>query len=109
MDEMRIKGNPVVQIKGNTGVQDVLPKKFKTSDLYFAAYLMTAGCNLTGTSKVQEDGTPPRVVFIFEQTPEMRELKLEYFNRKSKIEALSFVDSIRGLKAIVHSQNDDES
>jgi hypothetical protein len=89
-------------IQGSTVIQDVLPEKFRTSDLYFAAYLMTAGCILLDTSSLKEEGNFTRIMFCFEKSPLLKDLKFQYFNRKAKVEALNFVDSIRSLKAVIH-------
>ena len=70
---------------------------YKTSGLYFAAYLKTAGVALKST---ELNGR--RVIFIFERHDSLRDLKREYFNRTSKVPALTFVDEIRSMKALTH-------
>ena len=52
---------------------------YRTSDLYYAAYLKVAGCLLKGTER---EGR--RVFFIFEKTEMIPDLKQQYFNRTSK-------------------------
>ena len=47
-------------------------KKYKTSDLYFSAYLKTAGVRFLGTEK---EGS--KVYFLFEKTDMIRDLKRE--------------------------------
>jgi hypothetical protein len=74
---------------------------YRTSDLYYAAYLKVAGVKLTGTTR--EEG---RVYFLFgEADPAaMRELRDQYYNRTSKVAALTFVDEIRVMKNLTHER-----
>ena len=60
---------------------------YKTADLYYAAYLRVAGCQLMDC--VKEQG---RCYFMFEPNPNMRDLKRDYFNRKGKVPALQYAD-----------------
>ena len=73
---------------------------YETSDLYFSAFLRVAGVPLV--SHTVEGG---RVTFLFEdQGPAtMRSLKTQYFTDTAKVPALSFVQSIKMLKALVAS------
>ena len=59
-------------------------RRYRTSDLYYAAYLRVAGVSLIETIRDQN-----RVFFIFEHTPNIRDLKNDYFNRKAKVPALT--------------------
>lgn len=70
---------------------------YKTSDLYFAAYLKTLGMELL---KTETKGR--KVVFVFEKIEAFKDLKREYFNRSSRVPALTFVDEIRSLKALTY-------
>lgn len=71
---------------------------YQTSDLYYAAYLKVAGVKFVGTSR---EGS--RVWFLFEEGPvAIRELKHDYYNRKGKVVALTFVDEIRVMKGLTH-------
>ena len=70
---------------------------YRTSDLYYAAYLKVAGCMLKGT---ESEGR--RVFFIFEKTEMIPDLKQQYFNRTSKVPALTYADEIRSMKALTH-------
>ena len=76
--------------------------KYKTSDLYFSAYLKTAGVRFVCTEK---EGN--KVFFIFEKTDMIRDLKREYFNRTARIPALSFVDEIRSMKSLTYMARQD--
>jgi len=71
---------------------------YRTSDLYYAAYLKVAGVSFVGTAR--EGG---RVYFLFEEGPvSIRELKQQYYNRAGKVAALTFVDEIRVMKGLTH-------
>ena len=72
-------------------------KKYRTSDLYYAAYLKTAKVMLLGQER---EGR--RVFFIFEGSPIIEELQREYFNRVGKVPALTYADEIKAMKALTH-------
>lgn len=73
-----------------------MPPEYRTSDLYFAAYLRHAGVHLIRTERIEK-----RVFFIFEETDGIADLKVQYFNRSAKVSALTFVDEIRNMKALL--------
>ena len=70
---------------------------FRTSDIYFAAYLKVAGARMMGTERKGR-----RVVFIFEdQGPiAMRQLKGAYFADSAKVNVLSFVQAVKNMKEL---------
>jgi len=71
---------------------------YRTSDLYYAAYLRVAGVKMSGTHR---DGG--RVYFLFdEEGVDMRELRDQYYNRTSKVAALSYADEIKVCKHLTH-------
>ena len=71
---------------------------YRTSDLYYAAYLKIAGIVFIGTER---EGS--RVFFTFE-SPEggLRDLKSQYFNRIAKVSAMSYADEIKAMKNLTH-------
>jgi len=71
---------------------------YRTSDLYFAAYLRVAGVPFLRT---EYEGR--RMFFVFEQVDAFDDLKAQYFTRTSKVVALNFVDEIRNFKAMLHA------
>lgn len=73
------------------------PSKYKTSDLYFSAFLRVAGVKFL--ESVKEEG---RFFFVFENSEGIRDLKREYFNRTAKVSALDYADEIRNMKAMLH-------
>lgn len=74
------------------------PGEFRTPDLYYAAYLQTAGVGLLRTDR---EGS--RVYFIFDTSlGNMEELKQAWINNTGKVAAQPYAFSIRSLKAICH-------
>ena len=72
--------------------------RYRTSDIYFAAFLKTAGVTFIGTEVDEEDQR--RTVFLFENTETMRDLRNKYFNRTAKVAALSYADEVKALKSM---------
>lgn len=74
------------------------PGEFRTPDLYFAAYLQTAGVEMKNTEK--ENG---RVYFIFDTTiSNVDELKTAWFNNTGRVPAQPYAHAIKSLKSICH-------
>lgn len=76
---------------------------YRTSDLYYAAYLKVAGVKLTATDR---DGG--RVYFVFEEGEgsTLRDLRDQYYNRTSKVSALTYADEIKVMKSLTHEGRD---
>lgn len=72
---------------------------YETNDLYYAAFLKSAGCNL-----VDFRNQSGKITFVFENTPRIKDLMLDYSNRKAQISALDYADNIRNLKSICWSK-----
>ena len=73
-------------------------KSYETCDLYFAAFLQCAGCEMTHTRREKS-----RFFFVFKDLGGISELKNEYFGRRSKVDALSYADIVQSLKSLLHS------
>lgn len=86
----------------NTMIGDVIDTTtgYRTCDLYLAAFYVSAGCEMKESVRDQKRG---RVYFIFEKNPILKELKLNYFSRKAKIDALTFADNVKSLKSLCHN------
>lgn len=75
------------------------PDEFRTSDLYFAAYLQVAGAQMV---RADRNGSN-KVSFIFDSSvSNIEELKRAWFNRTGRVEALPYADTIKSLKSICH-------
>lgn len=83
-------------------MQNSSEETYRTSDIYYAAYLKVAGVFHADTVR---EGS--RVYFIFDQVEGLRDLKNQYFNRTAKISALAYADEIRNLKALTHMAADE--
>jgi len=73
---------------------------YSTCDLYLAAFFLSAGCEMT---KSVRDKKLKRVYFLFDSTDTLKDLKLNYFSRKAKIDALTFADNVKSLKSLCHN------
>ena len=71
--------------------------EYRTSDLYFSAYLVVAGCPLKRTDR---DGN--RIFFIFDEVPLLEDLKLQYFNGHAQVKAQPYASQIKNLKSLTH-------
>ena len=76
------------------------PYEFRSSDIYFVAYLRVAGVPLLRTEREPQG---KRVFFILEETDGFQDLKAQYFNRAGKVSALTYADEVRNLKAMLHT------
>lgn len=73
--------------------------EFRTSDLYFAAYLQVAGVQMTRSDR---NGSG-KVSFIFDTSiANVEELKSAWFNQSGKVPALPYANAIKSLKSICH-------
>jgi len=70
----------------------------KTCDLYLAAFFTTAGCQIKETSRDSR-----KVYFLFENTTLVDKLKVDYFTRNAKVDALTYADNIKSLKSLCAS------
>jgi len=85
--------------------------KYRTSDIYYAAFLKTAGVPYLDYERVKDPQNPrrTRTKFIFERTEGIRELKSQYFARLAvKISPLTFADEVKALKYLTHEGEDEE-
>ena len=75
---------------------------FRTSDLYFAAYLQTAGVEMKRTERGPENG---KVYFIFDTSiANLEELRAAWYNNQGKVAANPFSHAIKSLKSLCHSK-----
>jgi transposase len=75
---------------------------FRTSDLYFAAYLQTAGVEMKKTERGNDNG---KVYFVFDTSiANIEELKTAWFNNMGKVPANPFSHAIKNLKSLCHNK-----
>jgi hypothetical protein len=79
---------------------------YKTTDLYYAAYLKVAGVPFRGTER--EGG---RVTFLFEDQGSlvMRDLRTAYFTDAAKVAPLMFVQAIKTMKSLTFNDRGERS
>jgi hypothetical protein len=70
--------------------------RYRTSDLYYAAYLKVAAVPFI--EAVRETGG--RVVFVFEDIEGIRDLKNQYYSRTTKVVAMTYADEIKAMKSL---------
>lgn len=84
--------------RDNTVDTQLQEKEYETCDLYFAAFLQCAGCDMLKTRRDRN-----RFFFVFRDLGGISQLRNEYFGRRSKVDALSYADRIQSLKSLLHS------
>jgi hypothetical protein len=75
------------------------PKVYKTSDLYFAAFLKTSALIM---KQPQREGN--RILFVFEDKNDgnVDRLKMDFLNGTCKVIARDYADNIKALKSLCH-------
>ena len=80
--------------------ESVRNRRYRTADLYYAAYLKTAAVEFLSTEPDSRD--PKRTNFVFAWQENIRDLKAQYFTRRAKVSALTYADEIKALKTLIH-------
>lgn len=79
---------------------NITKSKFKTSDLYYAAFLKTAGFELVELLKEKN-----RKLFVFEDGSGLIvKTQTDYVNGTSKVSAKDLIDNIRALKTLINME-----
>lgn len=73
-------------------------KHHRTADINYAAYLKVAGVPFYDTERQGK-----RVVYLFEHTDALGDLKRQYFNRQAKVVALDYTDEIKALRSLTYT------
>lgn len=74
-----------------------MDEKYKTSDLYLAAYLKLI------EYKFSYEKENNKIKFIFELKENLQQDIQNYYINSSKVDALQFVNSIKNLKGLIAS------
>ena len=74
-------------------------KTKRLTDLNLSAYLSASGHKLLGVESTGRQG-----LFVFADTPELERDTLRFFNREATVDALSFAEALRNLKALAMNQ-----
>ena len=84
-----------------SGASEAKKKLYRTSDIYFAAYLCSLDFPLVTTETGQSPNGNRKVVFVFEMREEhIRHAKTQFFGGAGTVKAQKFVSSIRSLKSM---------
>lgn len=75
-------------------------KGFETCDLYLAAFFSATGCRMTSAYRERKTN---RVYFVYEKTPILLDLRMNYFSREAKVSAATYADNIKSLKSLCHN------
>ena len=76
---------------------------YRTSDLYFAAFLCAIDVPLFSTEEEQDNGSR-KVVFVFKALEkDIRHCKALYFGGSGTVKARKYVDNLRSLKQMCYT------
>ena len=77
---------------------------YRTSDIYFAAYLCSIDLELCTTEDETGKDNNRKLIFVF-KIPEsdISRLKASYFGGHATIKAKRFVDNLRSLKSMIYT------
>ena len=80
-------------------------KLYRTSDIYFSAFLMALGVSLKAAEKKPGNNGGQRVIFVLELNEEsdLKRFKSAYFGNTGTVKARRFVDEIRALKQMCNT------
>ena len=85
-------------------MDDTLGKKctlYRTSDIYFAAYLCSLDITLNCTENQASEGGRNKVFFVFSvPQADLQRLKASYFGGSGTVKAQKFVQQLRSLKSM---------
>lgn len=74
-------------------------RQYRTSDLYFSAYLRSIDFPLVTTEQVTTANGGRKVVFVFNiEEADLARAKALYFGGSATVKARVFVDNLKGLK-----------
>lgn len=68
-------------------------KPYQTKNLYESSYLAAIGFKLIG-----KDSLGPKTTLFFQETPELREAVIDFYNGDGIVSAKAFVDNFRNMK-----------
>jgi len=71
--------------------------QYRTADLYFAAFLRLSKVTLLDVVR-----TGRTAHFIFERLDGLPALKMDYYNRRARVDPLTYTDEIKAMKTLVH-------
>lgn len=77
---------------------------YKTSDIYFAAYLCSIDLDLVTTETEKGNDGNRKLVFVFNvPNPDIERLKASFFGGNATVKVRTFVNNLRALKSMVYT------
>jgi len=77
---------------------------YRTSDIYFAAYLCSIELELVTTEEETGNDGNRKLVFVFKVPgADIGRLKASYFGGHATVKVRPFVDNLRNLKSMVYT------
>lgn len=77
---------------------------YRTSDLYFSAFLMGLDMQLIDMENDTNEKGQPKKMFVFGvPEKEIKRLKAQYFGGAGTVRARRFVDDLKNLKSMLHT------
>lgn len=71
-------------------------KKYQTQSLYESSFLLSSGFPI-----VSKDNHGEKVTLVFEETSELKQAVMSFYNGSGNVSAKSFVDNFRSLKDFI--------
>lgn len=97
---MNVITNPEIPLRKVPSAQVETVEVYRTSDLYFSAFLCALDMPLKATEK---EPSSSKVVFVFEMKPAVLiQFKRLYFGGQGTVVASKFVDHMRRLKSLCY-------
>jgi hypothetical protein len=77
---------------------------YRTSDIYFSAFLMGLDIQLVDMEDGRNDKGQPKKLFVFKvPEDEIKRFKAQYFSNTGTVRARRFVDDLKNLKSMLHT------
>lgn len=71
-------------------------KQYQTQSLYESSFLLSSGFQI-----LSKDSNGSKVTLVFEETPQLKQAVMDFYNGSGKVSAKSFVDNFRSLKDFI--------
>jgi len=75
-----------------------MKKEYQSQDFYLCAYLMSSGVRLKSYHKKNQS-----TVFVFDWDENLDQTITQYYNMQAQVNPVTYGQSIKNLKSIIHS------
>lgn len=77
---------------------------YKTSDIYFSAYLMALDFKLSMTEEEKDEITGKRKLYFIFELPKIQQarIKADYFGGSGTVKALKYAQAFKSLKSMCY-------